>query len=221
MVGVVGSSPIAPTNFQGSAILRGLVVCGESVHFFAVHTRIMQSVFSHQKAIQMSISMYAASIPVFKQMLSSMNDVLAKAQAHADAKKIDANVLLQSRLFPDMFPLIQQVQIAVEFARSVTLRLAGHEVTKLESNEATFADLQKLIATTASQLDSFAANQIDGTESRDIVLRPGTPKEKRLTGQVYLLNYALPQFFFHVTTTYAILRHNGVELGKRDYMGVY
>ena len=169
----------------------------------------------------MTISLYAASVPVFKQMLSSTGLVLAKADAHATAKTIDANALLQARLFPDMFPLTKQVQIACEFARGVVARLAGVDVPVYDGNEQTFADLQALIARTVAFLDGFTAAQIDGQESREIVLRPGTPKEKKFNGQAYLLNYALPQFFFHVTTTYAILRHNGVEVGKRDFMGAY
>lgn len=169
----------------------------------------------------MTISLYAASIPVFKQMLSSMSAVLAKADAHATAKNIDANALLQARLFPDMFPLIKQVQIAAEFARSVAARLAGAEVPAYEGKEQTFADLQVMIGKSLAFLDGFTAAQIDGQEGREIVLRPGTPKEKKFTGQSYLLSYALPQFFFHVTTTYAILRHNGLEIGKRDFMGAY
>ena len=169
----------------------------------------------------MTISLYAASVPVFTQMLGSLGAVLAKAEAHAAAKKIEPNALLQARLFPDMFALIRQVQIACEFARGVSARLAGVEAPKVEDKEQTFADLQALIARTVAFLDAFTASQIDGQEDREIILRPGTPKEKRFTGQAYLLSYALPQFFFHVTTTYAILRHNGVELGKRDYMGAY
>ena len=169
----------------------------------------------------MTISLYAASVPVFKQMLNSLSGVLAKAEAHAAAKNIDANVLPQSRLFPDMFPLVRQVQIASEFARGVSARLAGVEVPKAEDNEKTFAELQALIATTLDFIEGFATAQIDGQEDREIILRPGTPKEKKFTGQSYLLSYALPQFFFHITTTYAILRHNGVEVGKRDYMGAY
>ena len=169
----------------------------------------------------MTISLYAASIPVFKQMLNSMSAVLAKADAHATAKNIDANALLQARLFPDMFPLIKQVQIAAEFARSVAARLAGVEVPVYEGKEQSFADLQAMIGKTLAFVDGFTAAKIDGQEGREIVLRPGTPKEKKFNGQSYLLSYALPQFFFHVTTTYAILRHNGLEIGKRDYMGTY
>ena len=167
----------------------------------------------------MTISLYAASVPVFKQMLGGMSTVLAKADAHAALKKIDASALLQARLFPDMFPLVQQVRIAADFARGVSARLAGMEPPVFEANEQSFADLQALISKTQAYLDSVAAAQIDGQESREIVLRPGTPKERKFTGQPYLLGYALPHFFFHVTTVYAILRHNGVEVGKGDYMG--
>lgn len=169
----------------------------------------------------MTISLYATSIPVFKQMLNAMNDVLGKAEQHAAAKNIDPNALLQARLFPDMFPLIRQVQIACDFSRGISARLAGVEVPKYEDSEQTFADLHELIGKTLAFVEGFAPDQIDGNEDRSIVTRPGTPKEKRFTGQSYLLSYGLPQFFFHVTTTYAILRHNGIEVGKRDYMGQY
>lgn len=169
----------------------------------------------------MTISLYAASIPVLKQMLNSMKDVLAKAEEHATAKSIDPNALLQARLFPDMFPLTRQVQIASDFARGVSARLAGADVPKYEDQEQTFADLQALITKTLAFVEGFTPEQIDGNEDRSIVTRPGTPKEKKFTGQSYLLTYGLPQFFFHVTTTYAILRHNGVEVGKRDYMGQF
>ena len=169
----------------------------------------------------MSISMYTAAIPVFKQKLNSLHDVLTKAEAHATARNIEPNALLQARLFPDMFPLTRQVQIAADFAKGVTARLADVELPAYEDNEQTFAELQARIAKTLAFIDSLTAAQIDGSESREIVLRPGTPKEKKLSGQAYLLNYGLPQFFFHVTTAYAILRHNGVEIGKKDFMGAY
>jgi hypothetical protein len=165
--------------------------------------------------------MYSASIPVFKQMLSALNDVLAKAEAHAAEKKIDPNAFLQARLFPDMFPLLRQVQIAADFAKSVPARLAGAEVPSYEDSELTFADLHARVQKTLAFIDGLTAAQIDGSEALEIVLRPGTPKEKKLTGQTYLLGYGLPQFFFHVTTAYDILRHNGVEVGKRDFMGAY
>jgi len=166
--------------------------------------------------------MYSASVPVLKQMLTALSEVLAKAEAHATEKKIDPAALLGARLFPDMFPLVRQVQIATDFAKGISSRLSNTEVPSWPDNaEAGFAELQALIAKTLAHIDSLSAEQFDGSESREIVLRPGTPKEKKLQGNVYLLQYGLPQFFFHMTTSYAILRHNGVEIGKRDYMGSY
>lgn len=169
----------------------------------------------------MTLSMYTASLPVFRQMLNSLSEILGKAEAHAAEKKIDPNALLQARLFPDMFPLMRQVQIASDFAKGVSARLAGIEVPAHEDNEQSFADLRARIGKTLSFIDGIAPAQVDGSEGRDIVTQAGTPKEKRFTGQSYLLNYGLPHFFFHVTTAYAILRHNGVEVGKRDYIGTY
>ena len=169
----------------------------------------------------MTISLYAASIPVFKQMLNAMSGVLTKAEAHATAKNIDPSVFLQARLAPDMFPLVRQVQIAVDFAKGVSGRLAEIELPKYDDNETTFAELQALIAKVLAFVDTINAEQVDGKEGIEIITRQGTPKEQRFTGQAYLLTYGLPQFFFHVTTTYAILRHNGVEIGKRDYMGAF
>ncbi|MFZ3283613.1 DUF1993 domain-containing protein [Pseudomonas sp.] len=169
----------------------------------------------------MTISLYAASVPVFQQMLNALSDVLKKAEAHATEKNIDPNALLQARLFPDMFPLTRQVQIAVDFAKGVSSRLAEIEVPKYDDTETTFAELQALIAKVLAYIGEIKPEQIDGKEGIEIVTRPGTPKEKRFSGQAYLLTYGLPQFFFHVTTTYALLRHNGVEVGKRDYMGAF
>ena len=121
-----------------------------------------------------------------------------------------------------MFPLVRQVQIAADFAKGISSRLSNTEVPSWPDNpEAGFAELQELLAKALAHVDSFSAEQFEGSESREIVLRPGTPKEKKLPGDVYLLQYGLPQFFFHVTTSYAILRHCGVEIGKRDYMGSY
>jgi hypothetical protein len=165
--------------------------------------------------------MYTTSVPVLTQMLNSLRAILEKADAHAAAKKIEPSVLLQSRLYPDMFPLRQQVQIAADFAKGIAARLAGVEVPAYEDNEQTFADLQARLAKTVAFIGALDAAQFDGSEARDIVLRPGTPKERKLVGHAYLVNYGLPQFFFHVTTAYAILRHNGVEIGKGDYMGTY
>jgi hypothetical protein len=169
----------------------------------------------------MPISMHAASVPVFTQMLGSLSALLHKAESHAEQRKIDADALLQARLFPDMFPLRRQVQIACDFARGVSARLAGVEVPSFPDTEKTFTELQALIEKTLSFLGGLSPTQFDKSESREIVTRPGTPKERRFNGQAYLLSYGLPQFFFHVTTAYALLRHNGVELGKGDYMGKY
>jgi hypothetical protein len=169
----------------------------------------------------MTISMYAASVPVFQQMLGGLSGVLRKAEAHAAERKIEPNALLQARLYPDMFPLLRQVQVAADFAKSVSARLAGVEVPKMEDSELTFADLQARIAKTLAFIGGLAAADIDVASDRQIVTQAGTPKEKIFTGQSYLLNYGLPHFFFHTTTAYAILRHNGVEVGKKDYVGTY
>ena len=169
----------------------------------------------------MTLSMYQASIPVFKQLLGGLSAVLAKAEAHASAKKIDPNALLQARLYPDMFPLLRQVQVACDFAKSVSARLAGVEVPSFEDQEASFADLQSRIAKTLAFIDSLTTAQMAGSETRQIVTQAGTPKEKIFTGDSYLLNYGLPHFFFHINTAYAVLRHNGVEVGKKDYIGTY
>ena len=165
--------------------------------------------------------MYKTSIPVFKQLLTSLSAILTKAEAYAATKKFEPAVLLNARLYPDMFPLIRQVQVAADFAKSVSARLAGVEVPAYEDNEQTFADLQARIAKTLAFIESLTPAQFEGSETRDIVLRPGTPKEKKMIGHNYLINYGLPQFFFHVTTAYAILRHNGLEVGKGDFMGSF
>lgn len=169
----------------------------------------------------MTISLYAASIPVYKQMLNSLADILKKAEAHATAKNIDPNALLQARLYPDMFALLRQVQVACDFARSAAARLSNTDIPKVADDQQTFADLQKLLADALAFIDTITPAKVDGQESREIITRPGTPNERKFTCQTYLLTYALPQFFFHVTTAYAILRHNGVEIGKKDYMGAY
>ncbi len=167
----------------------------------------------------MSLSFYSASVPVFKQFLNSLKDLLVKAEKFSQQKELADSVLLQSRLYPDMFPLVRQVQIAADFAKSVSARLAGVDVPSYEDNEQTFAQLQQRLDKTLSFLDTLKAEQFADAPGKEIVLRPGTPKEKRFTGTQYLAQYGLPQFYFHVTTSYALLRHNGVEVGKKDYMG--
>ncbi len=169
----------------------------------------------------MTLSMYQASIPVFQQMLGGLSAVLAKAEAHASAKKIEPAALLQARLYPDMFALLRQVQVACDFAKGVSARLAGVDVPAFEDKEESFADLQARIAKTLAFISSLTAAQLEGSETRQIVTQAGTPKEKIFTGQSYLLNYGLPHFFFHTSTAYAVLRHNGVEVGKKDYIGTY
>jgi hypothetical protein len=169
----------------------------------------------------MTTAIYTASIPVFTQMLGGLKVVLSKAQAHAEDKKIDPNALLQARLVPDMFPLLRQVQVATDFAKSVSARLAGVEVPKMADAEMTFADLQTRIDTVLAFMASLDTALFDQAATREIVTQAGTPKEKRFTGQSYLFNYGLPHFFFHTTTAYAILRHNGVEVGKKDYIGSF
>lgn len=164
---------------------------------------------------------YQASVPVFTQILRGLKAVLSKAEAHAIDKKIDPNALLQARLFPDMFPLLRQVQVATDFAKSVCARLAGVEVPQLPETEQTFADLQARIDAVLRFMAGLNVAQFAEASTREIVSQAGTPKEKRFTGQSYLLNYGLPHFFFHATTAYDILRHNGVEVGKKDYVGTY
>jgi uncharacterized protein len=169
----------------------------------------------------MNPTMHTTSVPVFKQMLGGLGDVLTKAETHAVAKKIEPSVLLQARLFPDMFALGQQVQVACDFAASVSARLAGVEVPVFDFKADSFADLHARIHAVTSFINGLSPSAFEDSAARDIVLRPGTPKEKHLNGQAYLSNYGMPQFFFHVTTAYAVLRHNGVEVGKKDYMGAY
>jgi hypothetical protein len=169
----------------------------------------------------MTTSLHTTSTTVFRQMLGGLTGVLAKAEAHAVARKIDPDALLRARLFPDMFALVRQVQVACDFAKSVSARLAGVEVPSIADTEQTFADLQARIGKTLAFIDSLTAEQFEGSDTREIVTQAGTAKEKRFSGSSYLLNYGLPHFFFHVTTAYAILRHNGVEVGKKDYIGTY
>jgi uncharacterized protein len=169
----------------------------------------------------MTNPIYAASIPVFRQMLGGLKEVLAKAEAHATERKIEPDALLQARLYPDMFPLLRQVQIASDFAKSVSARLANVEVPKFDDSEKTFADLQARIAAVLRFIEGLDAAKFEGAADREIVTQGGTPKEKRFSGQSYLLNYGLPHFFFHTTAAYALLRHNGVEIGKKDFIGSY
>jgi len=166
----------------------------------------------------MTISMYQASVPRFVNILNNLTGILNKAQAHIDAKKIADATLTGYRIFPDMLPMTAQVQIACDAAKGVVARLSGVENPAFEDNEKTLAELIERIAKTIAFIQSVPADKIDGTEDKDIVIKRGE-KETRYKGMQFLLGHAVPNFYFHVTTTYNILRHNGVEIGKRDFLG--
>ena len=166
----------------------------------------------------MSISLYTASVPVFRQILGSLAAILAKAEAHVDMKKLDPNALLQARLFPDMFPLVRQVQLATDFAKGAAARLAGIDVPRYDDVETDFAGLQARLEKTLAFLDSVEHEAVNASGERDIVVGTGA-NQRQFKGQVYLLHYALPNFYFHATTAYDILRMKGAPLGKRDYLG--
>ncbi len=166
----------------------------------------------------MSISMYSASVPPIKNTLTNLKAILQKGAAHAEARKIDPAVLVNARLFPDMFPLTRQVQIATDQGKGGPARLAGMEPPKFEDNEATFADLIARIERTLAFVDTLRPEQIDGSEDRKVSLVAGG-RTLNFLGQPYLFNFVLPNLYFHATTTYNILRHNGVEIGKLDFLG--
>jgi hypothetical protein len=166
----------------------------------------------------MTISMYQASVPRFVNILNNLTGILNKAQAHIDAKKIADATLTGYRIYPDMLPMSAQVQIACDAAKGVVARLSGVDNPAFEDNEKTLAELIARVAKTIAFIQSVPADKIDGTEDKDIVIKRGE-KETHYKGMQFLLGHAVPNFYFHVTTTYAILRHNGVEIGKRDFLG--
>jgi hypothetical protein len=166
----------------------------------------------------MSLTMYQASVPPFLQMLASLSAILEKGEAHALARKIEPSVLLNTRLTPDMFPLVRQVQLTTDFAKGGAGRLAGVELPKFPDTETSIAELKARIAKTVDFLETLKPAQIDGSESREITIPIGGQPHK-FTGQNYLLRFALPNFYFHHTTAYAILRQCGVGIGKRDFLG--
>jgi hypothetical protein len=166
----------------------------------------------------MKLSMYQASVTAFTRQLNNLVAILDKGAAHADAKKIDPKVLINSRLFPDMFPLVRQIQIATEAARGGAARLAGVEVPAQEDNETTFPELVARIRKTVSYLETLKAEQFDGSEDRTITWQTRS-STKTMQGLPYLQNHILPNLYFHITTAYNILRHSGVELGKQDFLG--
>ena len=166
----------------------------------------------------MTLSMYQASVPVLLHSLAAFEAILDKAAANAEARKIDPSVFIQARLAPDMFTFARQVQVATDMAKGGVARLAGLESPRMEDNETTFADLKTRLQKTQDFIRTVQASQIDGSEDRDITLKAG-PNTLEFKGQAYLLNFVLPNVFFHLTAAYSILRHNGVELSKRDFLG--
>ena len=166
----------------------------------------------------MAISMYQASVPQLKKMLVNLTNILTRAEEYAAAKGIDGKVLVEARLFPDMFPLAKQVQIACDQVKFGLARLASVEAPKFDDSESTLAQLKERIAKTIAFMDSIKPEQIDGTETKEIKF---SIKEWsfEFVGEQYVLTWIIPNFYFHITTAYNILRHNGVELGKTDYLG--
>jgi hypothetical protein len=167
----------------------------------------------------MTISMYKASVPIFVQFLTSLSAVLDKAAAYAESKKIDPSALLNSRLAPDMFPLVRQVRAATDHAISAGARLAGADMPSFANTEATIPELKDRIAKTIDFLKGLKPAQIDGSEGKEIKITFPSGQVREFTGQSLLLNGSLPNFYFHCTTAYDILRQCGIELGKRDFMG--
>ena len=168
----------------------------------------------------MSLSMHSASVPAFVGMLKNMVVWLDKAQAHAEARKFDTANYLGLRLAPDMLPFTRQVQICTDGAKGCVARLAGLEPPKWEDNEATLDEVRARVQKTIDYALSVPAAQIDGSEAREILLPTRSGEPRRFTGESYLLNFVLPNFYLHATTTYALLRHAGVDVGKKDYLGL-
>lgn len=166
----------------------------------------------------MSLTLYSAFIPVAIRTLQNLSAVLAKGAAHCEARKIDPNAFLSARLYPDMFPLTRQVQIASDTVKGAAARLAGIEMPRYDDNETTFAELQTRLDKTVAFLQTIQPAQIDGKEDADIVLSFPT-RTFEFKGQAYLTGWVLPNLYFHTTTAYNLLRHGGVELGKADYLG--
>ncbi len=166
----------------------------------------------------MKMSMYQASLPMFIHMLRNLDAILSRGAAHAEAKGIDPAVLVQARLYPDMLPLARQVDIATDVVKGCPARLSGQEPPKYEDDETGFPELSARVRKTIAYLETFKPEQIDGTEDKQVTLKLRSG-EVTLDGYRYLTGFVIPNFYFHVTTTYDILRHNGVELGKKDFTG--
>jgi hypothetical protein len=166
----------------------------------------------------MTMSMHTASVPVFQHMLRNLSHILDKGQASAEARKFDPSVLANARLAPDMLPFTKQIQIACDGAKNGVARIAGVEAPKFEDNETTFPELKARIQKTLDFLASVPEAKLQGTEDKEITFPVGRDKTRTMTAEAYLTTWVLPNFFFHVTTAYALLRHNGVDLGKADYL---
>ncbi|AMO21557.1 DUF1993 family protein [Ramlibacter solisilvae] len=166
----------------------------------------------------MTISMSSASLPIFRTALENLAHILDKGAAHAEARKFDPTVLLQYRLAPDMLPFARQIQIACDGPKNGAARIAGIEAPRYEDNEASFPELKARIQKTLDWLATVPADKMDGTEDKEITFPVGRDKTRTMKAEAYLKHWVLPNMFFHITTAYAILRHNGVELGKADYL---
>ena len=165
------------------------------------------------------MSLYDAAVPAYLQILASLSGLLTKAEAHCTAKKIAPEVLLGSRLYPDMLPLSKQIQLASDFATRGCARLTQSEVPSTPDTEKTFEELRARLARTIDYVKSFKPAQFEGAETRDVTFPMGPEKTMTMKGQQFLSNFSLPQFYFHAAIAHGLLRHNGVEIGKRDFMG--
>jgi hypothetical protein len=166
------------------------------------------------------MSFYDATVPAFQQLLGSLSGLLTKAEAHCKAKNIQPGVLLSSRLYPDMLPLSRQVQLACDFAAKGCARVTHSDVPSTPDTEKTFEELRQRLAKTSDYLKTFKPAQFEGADARDVTFPAGPDKTMTLKGQQFLSHVAFPNFYFHATTAHGILRHNGVEVGKRDFLGV-
>jgi hypothetical protein len=218
--GTFGQQPCAVKALAGTAgacvrAKPGRIVCASSGERGASAAQFQNI----QGRRSMTISMYKASAPIFVQFLTSLSAVLDKAAAHAEAKKIEPSVLLNTRLSPDMFPLVRQVRAATDHAVSACSRLAGVDGPQFANTEATIPELKERIDKTIAFIRGLNASQIDGTEDKAITFKFPSGATRDFTGQSLLLNFCMPNFYFHATTAYDILRQCGIEVGKRDFMG--
>jgi hypothetical protein len=195
-------------NFARSGVFLAFAAASELIHS---RPRILKSI---------PMSFYDSAAPAFLQTLGALSDILRKAEGYATARKIAPETLLTARLYPDMLPLTRQIQIACDFAVKTCARLSGSDVPSTPDTEKTFEELQQRLATATNYVKDTASAKFEGAENRDVTFPAGPDKTMTLKGQQYLSHFALPNFYFHATTAYDILRHNGVEIGKRDFMGV-